>query len=161
MYREINFTDELLADGSAHRRFSDGREEWRRRDERQLVHWRDNYGNSGVDEMLGERIIKRHYATGQVVYGRDVGYGRTTWGDGRMTVNRTSFGGRMGTILAAVGAGALLGAVVAPPVALSAAEEEQLRQQQRQQAQNSGGDSGDASSDWDDDGDADSDDDFG
>jgi hypothetical protein len=165
-YREINFADELLADGSAHRRLSDGREEWRRRGAGTVVHWRDNQGRSGTDEALGQKIIKRVYDTGQVVYGRDQGYGRTAWSDRIVTINRTSFGGRVGSILAAVGAGALLGAIVAPPLTMSLIEEEQLRQQAQAQASSSsgsgsdgGGDSGD--DDWDSGGDGGSDDDFG
>ncbi|GAB3847093.1 hypothetical protein [Dactylosporangium cerinum] len=128
-YREIHYTDELLSDRSVHRRFADGREEWRRRAGDHYVQWQDNAGRSGIDEVLGDRIIKRRYTTGQVVYGRDQGYGRTAWGDGTMTVNRTSFGGRTGAILAAVGAGALLGAIVAPPLLMSEFEEDELRRQ--------------------------------
>jgi hypothetical protein len=153
-YRTVSFTDELLADGSVHRRFSDGREEWRRRGPDGLVHWRDSVGGTGTDEPLAERIIKRTYAAnGRTVYGRDQGYGRTAWGDHTLTVNRTTFGGRMGVILAAVGGGLLLGAIVAPPLAMSPVEEEQLRQQLAQQQQpardsgsssgNGGGDGGD------------------
>lgn len=168
-YREVQYTDELLSDRSVHRRFADGREEWRRRSGDRYVQWQDNSGRSGVDEVLGDRIIKRTYTTGQVVYGRDQGYGRTAWGDGTMTVNRTSFGGRTGAILAAVGAGALLGAIVAPPLMMSEFEEEELRRQSQQQQQSNGdgdGDGGDGGSDdgdsWSDNNDdAGSDDDFG
>ena len=118
-YRDVTFTDELLSDGSVHRRFSDGREEWRWRGHGGLVHWRDNAGGSGTDEALGGRIIKRTFADGRVLYGRDQGYGRTAWGDRSLTVNRTSFGGRVGRLLAAAGAGFALGAIIAPPLALS------------------------------------------
>jgi hypothetical protein len=165
-YREIDFTDELLVDGSVHRRFADGREEWRRRGDDGRVRWRDRFGATGTDEQLGQRIVKRQASNGQVVYGRDLGYGRTVWGNGTITRNRTSFGGRVGAILAAIGAGTVLGTVLAPPVALSFVEEEQLRQQARAaQNQSSGGDSGSGgadtasgSADWDDGGGADSDD---
>jgi hypothetical protein len=165
-YREIAYTDELLSDRSVHRRFADGRQEWRRRNGHRHVEWRDDQGRSGVDEALGGRVIKRQYSTGQIVYGRDQGYGRTAWSDGTMTVNRSSFGGRTGAIIAAVGAGALLGAVIAPPLAMSAMEEEQLRQQAQQQPVSSdsgGGDGGDGGSWTDNDsGDSgDSGDDFG
>ncbi|GIJ44492.1 hypothetical protein Val02_13780 [Virgisporangium aliadipatigenens] len=161
-YREINYTDELLADGSVHRRFSDGREEWRRRGPDRLVHWRDNQGQQGTDELLGNRIVKRFYAGGQAVYGRDIGYGRTVWGNGTLTRNRTTFGGRMGAILAAVGAGAVLGAIVAPPMFMSPEEEEDLREQARQQVQQQAQSGGDSDSDWDFDGDDSGDsDDFG
>jgi hypothetical protein len=138
-YREIDFTDELLADGSVHRRYSDGREEWRSRGEGQVVQWRDDHGNSGTDEALGERIVRRLYATGRVVYGREQGYGRTAWADGTLTRNRTAFGGRMGTILAAAGAGTLLGAVRPPPEALSPEDAEELRRQARQARQDGDG----------------------
>lgn len=162
-YRDVSFTDELLSDGSVHRRFSDRREEWRWRGPGGLVHWRDNSGGSGTDEALGGRIVKRLYTDGRAVYGREQGYGRTAWSDRTLTVNRTSFGGRVGTILAAAGAGFALGAIVAPPLALTSLEEEELRRQQASQSSDSGsgcsGGDGDDSS-WDDNG-ADSDDDFG
>ena len=161
-YREISFSDELLADGSVHRRFSDGRQEWRRRGPGPLVTWRDSQGRGGTDEPLGQRIIKRGYSTGQVVYGRDQGWGRTAWADRTLTVNRTLFTGRMGALFAGVGAGVLLGAVVAPPLALSPAEEDELRRQAQQRGDDSHGD-GAGDRDWDDGGDGDggSDDDFG
>jgi hypothetical protein len=138
---EVGYRDELLADGSVHRVFSDGREEWRRR-EGTAVAWRDSFGASGVDEPLNDKIVKRSYATGQAIYGREQGYGRTWWSDGRLTVNRTSFGGRMGVILGAVGAGVVLGALIAPPPAMSLDEEEALRQQAAQQQQQSTSDGG-------------------
>jgi hypothetical protein len=146
-YRTVSFTDELLADGSVHRRYSDGREEWRRQRPDGIVQWRDSVGGTGTDEPLAERLIKRTYdANGRTVYGRDQGYGRTAWGDRTLTVNRTTFGGRMGVVLAAVGGGLLLGAIVAPPMALTAGAEEELRQQLAQQKQqttsNDGGGNG-------------------
>jgi hypothetical protein len=161
-YRDVKFTDELLSDGSVHRRFSDGREEWRWRGPGGLVHWRDNVGATGTDEALGGRIVKRLYTDGRAVYGREQGYGRTAWSDRTLTVNRTSFGGRVGTILAAAGAGFALGAIVAPPLAMSPLEEEELRRQQANQSSSDGGggDGGDGGGDWGDDG-MDSDDDFG
>lgn len=139
---EVSYRDELLADGSVHRVFSDGREEWRRR-EGHVIAWRDSFGASGVDQALNDKLIKRSYATGQAIYGREQGYGRTWWSDGRLTVNRTSFGGRMGVILGAVGAGVILGALVAPPPAMSPEEEEAMRQQAAQQQQSSDSGSGD------------------
>jgi hypothetical protein len=157
-YLDVRFTDTLLSDGSVHRLFSDGREEWRWRGPGNVVQWRDNRGQSGTDEALGGRIVKRLYSDGRATYGREQGYGRTAWSDRTLTVNRTSFGGRVGTILAAAGAGFALGAIVAPPTSLSPLEEEELRRQAAQN-QSSGGDGG-GDSDWDDDG-MDSDDDFG
>lgn len=161
-YRDVSFTDELLSDGSVHRRFSDGREEWRWRGNGGLAHWRDNAGRSGVDEPLGGRIIKRTFADGRVLYGRDQGYGRTAWGDQTLTVNRTSFGGRAGRFLAAAGAGFALGAIVAPPLLLSSAEEEELRRQAQQSSSggDGGGDGGDDGA-WTDNDGGGSDDDFG
>ncbi|MEV6592337.1 hypothetical protein [Streptomyces acidicola] len=148
---EIPYRDELLAGGSVHRSYEDGREEWRRREGAHTVRWHDNQGGSGTDELLGQRIIKRQYADGRVVYGRDLGYGRTVWGRGEsVMVNQTSFGRRMGTVLAGLGLVALsVTAAQLPPEALSPEEEEELRRQQA--AQNSsggdggGGDSGDSS----------------
>jgi hypothetical protein len=165
-YRDVSFTDELLSDGSVHRRFSDGREEWRWRGPGALVQWRDNRGGTGIDEALGGRIVKRLYTDGRAIYGREQGYGRTAWSDRTLTVNRTSFGGRVGAILAAAGAGFALGAIVAPPLALSPIEEEELRRQQAQASQSGSGGDGDGGDgdggdgDWGDDG-MDSDDDFG
>ncbi|WP_299531579.1 hypothetical protein [uncultured Streptomyces sp.] len=178
---ETGYTDELLADGSVHRRYENGREEWRRRDPAggPVVHWHDDRQGSGTDEPLGDRIIKRVLADGTVIYGRDIGYGRTLWGDGgTVMVNRTSFGGRMGALLVGLGvAGLAVTAAQLPPQALSEEEEEELRRQAQSQS-SSGGDggggdsggaggdgSGDTGEDWDadwgDDQDAWSDDDFG
>ncbi|WP_329385412.1 hypothetical protein [Streptomyces sp. NBC_01716] len=163
--REITYSDELLADRTVHRRYFDGRQEWRSADSasRRTVRWRDDRGASGSDELLGRRIVKRVYADGRpVIYGREAGYGRTLWSDGVLTVNRTSFGGRLGTVLAAVTAGAVLGTLAMPPASLSPEEEEEMRRQAEASA--SGGDGGGAGDagygDWDD-GSADSDDDFG
>ncbi|MEV0298167.1 hypothetical protein [Nocardia sp. NPDC050710] len=147
--RQITYTDELLADGTAHRRYSDGRQEWRVRGPG-VVTWRDDRGNAGTDEPLGPKLVKRVYRNGSVVYGREAGYGRTLWGDGLLTVNRSSFGGRLGVILAGVAGGALLGGLVMPPDALTAAEEEELRRQSA--AQSTGSDSGGSEyGSWDDD----------
>jgi hypothetical protein len=153
-YRRVGYRDELLADRSVQRSYSDGRREWRRR-VGGVVEWRDDRGRSGVDEPLGNRLVKRRHGDGSVVYGRELGYGRTAWGDRALTVNETSMGGRVGAILAAVGAAGLLGAIVDPPDVLSAEEEEELRQQAQQSAGSDGGD-------WDlDGGDEGSDDDWG
>lgn len=151
-YREVAFRDELLADCSVRRAYADGRQEWRRRAPGFRVTWRDDTGRTGVDEQLGSRIVKRRIDPDTVLYGRDIGYGRTTWSDGTLTVNRTSLGGRTGLIIAGIGAAGLLPAIVDPPFAMSPQEEEQLRQQQAQQASSGGGDSGgsgDTSSDAD------------
>ncbi len=159
---EIPYRDELLADRTVHRRYADGREEWRTRDGA-VVRWRDNRGRAGTDELLGQRIIKRTYADGGAVYARDVGYGRTLWRDGTVTVNRTSFRGRLGVLLAAVVGGVALGSMAPPPAEMTAAEEEALRQQASSGSGSGGGGGGDDSggySEWDDgndDGDADGD----
>ncbi|MFE4534119.1 hypothetical protein ACFRKB_03485 [Streptomyces scopuliridis] len=153
--RETPYRDELLADSSVHRRYEDGREEWRRRDGGTRVRWHDNQGAAGTDELLGGRVIKRSYSDGRVTYGRDIGYGRTVWDrGGTVLVNRTSFGGRMGVLLGGLGLVTLaLTAAQLPPEQLTPEEEEELRQQQQQQAaaQNSsgGGDAGGDSGDWD------------
>ena len=79
-------------------------------------------------------MIKRTLSNGEVVYGKDQGYGRTAWnmnGQRIITHNQSSFGGWIGGILAGVGAGMLLGSVIWPPDAVSAEEEEELRQQIR------------------------------
>ncbi|MFC9622716.1 hypothetical protein ACFTXM_22860 [Streptomyces sp. NPDC056930] len=176
--QETGYSDELLADGSVHRRYEDGREEWRHREgsHRGLVRWHDNRNASGTDELLGNHIIKRTLADGTVTYARDIGYGRTLWGRGEtVMVNRTSFGGRMGVMLAGLGvAGLAITAAQLPPLSMSPEEEEELRRQQAQNQSSSSGDSGaggsgdsgdDETDDWDagwDDGDdAWSDDDFG
>ncbi|WP_280504356.1 hypothetical protein [Nocardia farcinica] len=127
-YRQLDYVDELLADGTVHRRYGDGREEWRTRGPGNLVTWRDSDGRAGTDEPLGPRLVKRTDQHG-VRYGRECGYGRTLWGDGVLTVNRSSFGGRLGAVLAGMAGGALLGALVMPPAHLSREEEEELRGQ--------------------------------
>ncbi|MFD7862097.1 hypothetical protein [Streptomyces sp. NPDC059783] len=166
--QEIGYSDELLADGSVHRRYEDGREEWRRRADGtgRLVRWNDDRGGSGTDELLGGRVVKRTLADGTVTFARDIGYGRTVWGRGeRVTVNRTSFGGRMGVLLAGLGgAGLVVTAAQLPPVSLTPEEEEELRQQARAQSSSAGdgGDGGDGwDADWDHGEDTWSDDDFG
>jgi hypothetical protein len=143
-YTTITYRDELLPDQSVRRTFSDGSYEWRRRLPDGRVEWQDSRGVSGVDELLG-KVVKRTLASGLVRYGREQGYGRTAWVSGAsrvLTINQTSFGGQIGVILAGVGAGMLLGAVVWPPEQLSAAEEEQLRQAARDTSSSSGGDTG-------------------
>ena len=139
VHRQITYTDELLSDDTLHRRYSDGHEEWRRRTPAGTVSWQDSHGNTGTDEPLGRRLVKRTYRDGRVVYGREGGYGRTMWGDGVLTTNRSSFGGRLGVILAAVAGGALLTGLAMPPDMLTAAQEEELRTPALDQ---SGGDSG-------------------
>ncbi|WP_406447348.1 hypothetical protein OG782_00965 [Streptomyces sp. NBC_00876] len=140
--REIGYSDELLADGSVHRRYEDGLEEWRRREGSSggLARWHDNRNASGTDELLGNRIIKRTLADGTVTYARDIGYGRTLWGRGEsVTVNRTSFGGRMGVMLTGLGvAGLAITATQLPPLSMSPEEEEELRRQDRSQSSSSG-----------------------
>ncbi|MFD8984735.1 hypothetical protein [Streptomyces sp. NPDC059564] len=172
--QEIGYADELLADGTVHRRYEDGLEEWRSRTpgRPQVVRWHDNRGASGTDELLGNRVIKRTLADGTATYARDIGYGRTVWARGeKVTVNRSSFGGRMGVLLAGLGVAALaITAAHLPPLNMTPEEEEALRRQQEQsQASSSGGDGGDGASSgddsweagWDGDEDAWSDDDFG
>ncbi|QIQ02957.1 hypothetical protein [Streptomyces liangshanensis] len=171
--REIPYSDDLLADGTVHRVYEDadgdprgGREEWRRR-EGGKVRWRDNRGASGTDELLGDRVIKRVHEDGRVTYGRDIGYGRTVWGQGEtVMVNRTSFGGRAGVVLGGLGLAALaITAAHYPPESLTPEEEEELRQRQEAAGSSSGGDSGGGyadTGDWDSDDDGGwNDDDFG
>ncbi|MCX4986155.1 hypothetical protein [Streptomyces sp. NBC_00572] len=188
---EIGYADELLADGTVHRTYENGLEEWRRRTtgHPHLVQWHDNRGASGTDELLGDRIIKRTLDDGTVTYARDIGYGRTLWARGeKVMVNRSSFGGRMGILLAGLGVATLaITAAQLPPLSMSSEQEEALRQQQAQASQSSGGggDSGGSAdgddgsggsgegpeggsgdgnewdANWDGDGDAWSDDDFG
>ncbi|MCX4094159.1 hypothetical protein [Nocardia sp. alder85J] len=143
-HRQVTYTDELLADGTVHRRYSDGREEWRSRTPVGQVAWQDNQGNSGTDEPLGRNLVKRRYRDGRVVYGREGGYGRTLWGGGMLTVNRSSFGGRVGIILAAVAGGALLTAMAMPPDVLTLEQEEELRRQAVARQSDSGDGSGDS-----------------
>ncbi|MQY10668.1 hypothetical protein SRB5_07800 [Streptomyces sp. RB5] len=165
--REIGYTDELLADRSVHRTYEDGRREWRRRGADGVVHWRDDQGGTGTDELLGARIIKRVLADGTATYGRDLGYGRTLWSRSEtLMVNRTSFGGRMGAILAGIGVlGVAVTASQMPPLHLTPEEEEELRRQARTSS-DGGGDveaGGDdwGGGDWGDDDGGWSDDDFG
>jgi hypothetical protein len=159
-YRTVRYRDELLADRSVQRNYDDGRREWRYRSGT-VVQWRDDRGRDGVDEALGSRIVKRLIRPDRVLYGRECGYGRTAWSDGVLTVNQTSTGGRVGAIIAGVGAAGLLPAIVDPPFGLTLEEEQELRRQAQASSDGGGGggesDSGD--DDWSDP--ADSDDDFG
>jgi hypothetical protein len=161
-YRTVSYRDELLADRSVRRAYTDGRQEWRQR-AGEVVRWRDNTGATGFDEPVGDRIVKRTTDRGPVRYGRELGFGRTAWSDGVLTVNETSMGGRAGAIMAGIGAAGLLPAIVDPPDVLTPEEEAELRQQAAAQQQSSGGgdsDSGGSDSDWTDPGDG-GDDDFG
>lgn len=154
----ITYADELLADHTVHRRYSDGRQEWRVRDGDRTVSWRDDRGGTGTDELLGRRIVKRSYGDGRrPLYGREGGFGRTLWSDGTVTVNRTSFGGRLGTLLRtavpATGVAGVAGAgtLAAPPASLTAEEEDELRREAEAQASSSGGGeagSGEGYDDW-------------
>lgn len=132
-YRTVAFRDEVLTDGSVRRAYDDGRQEWRLRGPGPRVSWRDDRGRTGVDELLGERIVTRRIEPDGVLYGRELGYGRTAWSDGVLTVNETSLGGRAGAILAGIGAAGLLPAIVDPPLMLTTAEEEALRRQHARQ----------------------------
>lgn len=150
-WHEVTYRDELLSDQSVRRAYSDGRFEWRSRRANGQVEWQDSQNNRGVDELLGDGVIKRTFADGRIVYGREQGYGRTAWGDGNLTVNQTSFGGRIGALMAGAGAGFLLGSIVAPPLLLSAEEEAALRTRHRDGdgsgSSTTGGDSGDSDDD--------------
>lgn len=158
-YQTIEYTDELLADKTVCRRYNNGRIEWRTKIDETKVDWRDNQSNFGVDELLGDGIIKRTYGNNQVVYAREQGYGRTLWSNNLLTVNRTSFGGKVGAILAGVGGAFLLGSLIAPPLMLGAEQEAELRRQQALQ-QSSSSSSGDSGGSWESDF-SDSDGDFG
>ncbi|MFJ5228891.1 hypothetical protein ACIQBJ_03230 [Kitasatospora sp. NPDC088391] len=140
---EITYSDELLADGTVHRRYSDGRSEWRTRGADGRIDWRDDRGDSGTDERLGRDLVKRTHADGRVGYGRDLGYGRTVWGRGQyVLVNRSSFPGRVGVVLGALGLGAGIAAAAYAPEFLSADEEEELRREAERARASSGGDGG-------------------
>ncbi len=161
-YQTIEYADEMLADKTICRRYNNGRIEWRTRLDDTKIEWRDNQSNQGLDELLGDGVIKRTYG-GTTIYAREQGYGRTLWSNNLLTVNKTSFEGKIGTILAGVGGAFLLGSLVAPPMMLAAGEEEMLRQKQLQQQQSSNSSSGDGGGgDWDASSDfGDSDGDFG
>ncbi|WP_174714087.1 hypothetical protein [Candidatus Viridilinea mediisalina] len=141
----IGYRDELLPDQSVHRTFDDGSYEWRRQLPDGRVEWQDSRGLAGVDELLGNRLIKRTLANGKVIYGRDQGYGRTAWvsGTSRMvTINQTAFGGQVGAALLAAGAGFMLGPIMWPPEHLTPEEEEQMRQALHNQTLSDGGGGG-------------------
>ena len=125
--RIITYKDELLTANSIRRVYEDGRMEWRHRLSDERVEWQDSLGNSGIDEMLADGIIKRTFVNGQVIYGREQGYGYTAWSNGNpITANVTRFGGHIGSILASIGASMILRRIVPPPLTLSIAEEEIL-----------------------------------
>ena len=158
-YQTIEYSDELLADKTVCRRYNNGRIEWRRRLDDTRIEWRDNQSQQGIDELLGDSIVKRNFGNNPPTYGREQGYGRTLWSNNLLTVNKTNFGGKIGAILATVGGAFLLGSLVAPPMSLAAEQEAEMRRQQALQQQQSASSS---SSDggWDSDF-SDSDGDFG
>ncbi len=158
-YQTIEYTDELLADKTVCRRYNNGRIEWRKRLDDTRIEWRDNQSQQGIDELLGDSIVKRTFGNNPPTYGREQGYGRTLWSNNLMTVNKTNFGGKIGAILATVGGAFLLGSLVAPPMMLAAEQEAELRRQQALQQQQSAGSSSTDGS-WDSDF-SDSDGDFG
>lgn len=164
-YDIVRYRDELLPDQSVRRIYSNGVTEWRRRLPNGTVVWQDSRGQHGTDELLGEGIVKR-VASGRVFYGKEQGYGRTAWMiDGRpmVTVNETSFGGRLGEMLAMVGLAGMMSAIVWPPLILSPEEEEQLRAAAQQQGSigSAGGDMGSTPAAWSSDSGGDADSDFG
>jgi hypothetical protein len=105
------------------------------------------HGATGTDELLGDGIIKRTHADGRVEYAREQGFGRTAWPGGLLTVNRTSLGGRAGTLLTLLGVGTWMGAINPPPDALTAAQEDELRRRAADTGSGDSGGSGDSSSD--------------
>jgi hypothetical protein len=162
-YQTIEYKDEVLADKTVCRTYNNGRIEWRKRLDDRRVEWRDNQSQQGIDELLGDGIVKRTNGNQPPIYGREQGYGRTLWSNNSLTVNRTSFGGKVGAILTGMGGALLLGGLIAPPLMMSNNEEEMLRQKALQQQQNTGdsSSSGDGGS-WDSDTDlGDADGDFG
>ncbi|GAA4672979.1 hypothetical protein [Gordonia humi] len=146
--REVTYTDELLADGTVYRRYSDGRQEWRTKAAEGRASWHDDRGRTGVDEPLGPKIVKREFGDGMVIYGRENGFGRTVWSDGIMTVNRSRFGGRFGALVAGVAGTVLVAGLVYPPDSLAIGEEEALRAQGDPSSSGGDGSSGDTYSDW-------------
>ncbi|MCF8606494.1 hypothetical protein L5I01_24375 [Gordonia sp. HY442] len=152
---EATYTDELLADGTVYRRYSDGRQEWRSRNPGGEIQWHDDRGRSGTDVALGRKIVKRTHADGVVIYGRENGFGRTVWSDGVLTVNKSRFGGRLGAAITGVAGAALIGALVYPPDALTPDQEADLLANSATPGGGSGGDGsrGDSYSDWGGDGD--------
>ncbi len=161
-YQTIEYKDELLADKTICRTYNNGRIEWRKRLDDRRIEWRDNQSQQGVDELLGDGIVKRTVSNQLPTYGREQGYGRTLWSNNSLTVNRTTFGGKVGAILTGMGGALLLGGLIAPPLMMSGGEEEMMRQralQQQQQSASSSSSSSDGGN-WDaetDFGDADSD----
>ena len=91
-YQTIEYTDELLADKTVCRRYNNGRIEWRKRLDDTRIEWRDNQSQQGIDELLGDSIVKRTFGNNPPTYGREQGYGRTLWSNNLMTVNKTNFG---------------------------------------------------------------------
>ncbi len=146
--RRIGFRDELLTGGTVCRRYDDGLIEWRTRDESgSIVTWRDNRGATGTDEALGDRIVKRTTVGRQPIYGREQGFGRTLWSDGRLTVNETGLKAKFGKAAAFIGGGILLSAFAPPPHSMTAAEEQRLREQQMAAQRGSASDSSFGTSD--------------
>lgn len=143
-YKIITYCDKLLADKSVRRSYSDGRYEWRRRLPDGRVEWQDSTGHAGIDELLGEGVLKRSFTSGQIVYAREQGYGYTLWGGDEplLTVNQSAFVGRVAQLLAEVQEQGGLATFVLPPERLNPAEEQQLRQRGVSPGAGNGGDTG-------------------
>lgn len=150
---EVAYTDELLADGTVYRRYSDGRQEWRSRTPDGEIRWHDDHGRTGTDVALGRKIVKRTHGDGVVIYGRENGFGRTLWSDGVLTLNKSRFGGRMGAAVAGLAGAALIGTLVYPPEALTPEQEADLQANSGAGESSGDGSSGDSYSDWGGDGD--------
>lgn len=126
-------------DKSVRRAYSDGVEEWRRKLADGRVEWQNNRRESGIDELLGDGVVKRTKANGTILYGREQGYGRTAWSDGQLTVNGASTSGRMGELLTVLGLGLMVSQIIDPPLMMSWEEEEAIRQKAAQQTNTTGG----------------------
>jgi hypothetical protein len=171
----LSFIDRYLPDGRVERQYSNGTTEWRFMQAPDRIAWNDNRGQQGVDILLGNGQVQRHFANGRKDIGQNLGNGVTSWNNGQyITVNETVFpdqmppapraAGGMSGLFVGLGLGWMFGLSANPgsPYDLDPAsseyalyaeydmwEAEQLRRQQQQTTSDSGssGDGGYDSSD--------------
>jgi hypothetical protein len=90
--RRIGYRDSYFPDGAIKRTYSNGIVEKRVLVAPGRIQWLDNNRQEGFDVDMGNGLVKREYANGQVAYGQNVGNGITSWNNGAyVTVNETPF----------------------------------------------------------------------
>jgi hypothetical protein len=71
----LSFIDRYLPDGRVERQYSNGTTEWRFMQAPDRIAWNDNRGQQGVDILLGNGQVQRHFANGRKDIGQNLGLG--------------------------------------------------------------------------------------